>query len=176
MPSLTIPLKIATIDRPVDIGDIVAYQGGRWRIHRVDSGVRTLVLLAWDGEKIEVPNDSPDLKHLITPSTWPFVATPTKVSRGPVKKLTLTRKKASLVLVPYEHWVPSDNLRAGGPLFLNPALRLRVGEILVATHSSKKLSRIPITKTFGSISKRERQAKLPQVQQTPTFFDRLDDD
>lgn len=158
------------------IGDIVLYQEARWKVANHSTSFRTCQLIRFDGEKTEIPDDEQSLTVLFNPAeSWPFVAGPVHARSGPV--VSVQRGQASLA--PLVDWVPSDFLRPGGSIFFNPALRLRHGEILVGIHQDGTRSRISITKTFGTIKRRQHlKAHPPKVPSPRSSFDRLmnDDD
>lgn len=159
------------------VGDIVLYQESRWKVSSHSRSFRTCQLVAFDGRKVEVPDDldltpEPELKVLFNPpEQWPFTASPVhSFSSGPI--VDIVRGPASLL--PLVDWVPSDFLRPGGSIFFNPALKLRLGEILVSVHRDGTRNRITITRTFGTIrSRRHRVNNPPKVKGPKTNLDRL---
>jgi hypothetical protein len=164
------------------IGDLVTYAGHRWKVAVRNSQYRTCTLARPDGPSVEVPDDMdyrplPDrpklevICHLAT--EWPFIAAPVRPRSGPVVKITRRRQD---LMVMYD-WVPSDFLRPGGSIFLNPELHLRQGEVLAATHQDKSLSRMVVTATFGTIKRRIAQQNKPKsAPRVRTVYDHLMDD
>lgn len=154
------------------IGDIVECDGQRWRVYKEDKHVKTLTLLRWGGATEEVATDDPRLKFACDPSQWPFVTARVNLRAGPLVDVILSRRNRPRSLIPYVDWVPSDQSRAGGALFLGPHLRLRLGEILVAVHSNGPRVRLSITKEFGTMtSRRNRRSALPERRDLVDYLD-----
>jgi len=125
----------------------------------------------------EVAHDEP-VEIVANPSeNWPFVAPPIKPILGPIKTLAWPRREIDIrPLVLYRDWLPSDPVRAGGSIFLNPRLGLQIGDFLLATHITGKLSRIVIPPQFGTIrQKQARVAVKPKADKT-AYTRLLDDD
>src|SRR5262245_47954365 len=137
------------------LGHIVAYGGCRWRICKLDRGVRTVTLVGWGGATKEVADDDPGIVSVADPSGWPVVTAKMKPNSGQLVKLALARRGKLEELRPLTDWVPSDLLRAGGSVFMNPELKLAVGEVLIAGYKDGSASRILITKRYGSIAQRK---------------------
>lgn len=157
------------------VGNIVEYEGHRWRVYREDKHVKTMTLLRWDGATEEVAADDSRVKVMWDPSKWPFVAAKVNLKAGPFTGLILTRKGRSLNLRPYVDWVPSDQSRAGGSIFVNPLLGLKLGEVLVAVHTNGTRVRIPITQEFGTMTNRKRrQGAVPERRDLVDYLDGVD--
>jgi hypothetical protein len=154
----------------MNVGDIVLYQGARWKVVSHEPSFRTCQLVQFNGTKVEVPDDE-DLKVLFNPAkSWPFVAGPVHARSGPLIGVL----RGALSLGPLVDWVPSDFLRPGGSIFFNPELRLRQGEILVGLHKDGTRSRISITKAFGTVRLRKHRVANPLKAKGPkSSFDRL---
>jgi hypothetical protein len=136
------------------LGDVVEYEGHRWRVYKVDRSVRTVALIRWGGSTQEVADDDPALVVIANPSGWPVVTARLKPNAGPVAKLSIARGGKLRGLRPLVDWVPSDLMRAGGSIFINPDFKLSLGEILIAEYKDGTASRIPITKRYGSVAQR----------------------
>ncbi len=167
-------------------GDLVDMDG-RWLVRQVLKRARVVRLLGIgpDGvlpSDLEIPADSDDtgkcqvVANVI--DSWPMIAAPTRRSAGPFRilhrPLGMTRQTPLLVLV---DWVPADPLREGGPLFFNPSLKLRPGEVLAATHKNGAVSRINVPLSFGTIEKRVAVADAKRAPAVPTdVYDTLGND
>jgi hypothetical protein len=157
------------------VGDIVLYNEARWKVISHSTSFRTCQLADFVGTKLEVPDDletgeNPRLHVLYNPAEqWPFVVC--SASRGgPLRGVT----RGGVGLSPMEDWIPSDFLRPNGAIFFNPKLRLRVGEILTAVHLEGLRTRLTVTKTFGTITRRKGRAREPARVQGPlSSLDRL---
>lgn len=163
------------------VGNLVRYEDQAWRVYRADAQVRTVTLLHWSGQTLEVEDDNPGLKVIADVSVWPFVAAPRKAEKaGRLTRLIRTTEGRTVDLEPNVDWVPSDPFRSGGSIFLNPKLRLRIGEILVAHHTSDSnkitMSRVPITRGFGSVSQRQKRSGMDRPREPRTWMDHLIDD
>lgn len=157
------------------VGDIVLYNETRWKVLSHSVSFRTCQLASLAGTKSEVPDDletgeDPPLRVLSNPAEqWPFVIC-SATRGGPVKGVT----RGDVGLSPMEDWVPSDFVRPSGAIFFNPRLRLRVGEILTAVHAEGLRTRLTVTKTFGTLARRQVRAKEPvRVQGPRSSIDRL---
>jgi len=162
----------------VDIGDLVEVQSKSWQVYKKDSRVRTLTLLHADGTKLEVADDDPEVIFVASPiKNWPFVALPRKPEKsGPIVSIQRTVRGRVLELKANSGWSLSDPGRAGGSVFLNPDLKLKVGDILVAKYHDGSLSRVPITKTFGTMAqKRQRLVEKGQEADSSLYGILLDD-
>lgn len=158
------------------VGDLVEYQDKVWKVYKAIRDVRTLILIHIDGSKVEVADDDPEMSFVASPTkNWPFVALPRKAEKsGPIIQIQRPVRNRPHVLRPNLDWTSSDPGRAGGSVFFNPDLKLRIGEVLVATFRNGSLGRVPITKTFGSIAQKRQRAE--QEPENTTLFGRLLDD
>ena len=150
------------------VGDLIQFLDDYWLVIRYDpKRPRTATLLSSTGLAREVPHDEP-VNVIANPSQdWPFVAAPMKPTWGPVKTLSRPHGVLMDALTPYRHWLPSEPARAGGSLFLNPDLKLRPGDYLLAHHANGKDSGIVIPSHFGTVrQKQERQAAKPKPERT----------
>lgn len=153
---------------------LVEHANSFWIVERVDSMAKTLFLSCGQpGELIEVAEDDPGIRVVAYPRlSWPFEVSPTRVSFGPVREILRTNRTGGAVLRRLQDWVPSNFQRSGGPIFFNPSLRLRTGEVLVLQDSKGRLSRMTITPTFGSLAKREARREKGKPQPV-TVYDRI---
>jgi len=144
----------------LDIGSIVAYSDHLWRVLRRNHGTRTAILEQWDGTTEELADDADEqqadeVSVWCNPSKdWPFVPAPSKTKAGPIEAVTLARPGDRRVLRPMVDWVPSDRRGRGGSLFFHPSLNLRQGEVLSARHKNGSMSRVSITRSFGTLQRR----------------------
>jgi hypothetical protein len=158
------------------LGDIVNYEGRFWLAASYDpKRTRTAVLLGQDGTSREVPHDTA-VEVVGNPSEdWPFVAAPVKPRAGAVRSLSWPGRDLALTM--YRDWMPSEPARAGGSIFLNPALRLQIGDYLLAEHHSGFKSRLIIPANFGTVRQRQaRAAAKGKVEPERTAYTRLLDD
>lgn len=159
----------------MEIGDVTLYQNQYWKLVTRNTNFRTCVITDFDGNKVEIPDDldkSDKLAVLYNPSkSWPFTSVPDKIKAGPLRRVS----RGTTLLRPMVDWMPSDFLRSGGAIFFNPALRLSTGEILVATHQSGALSRITITKAFGTVRRKIARAENRSAppKEPMSVYDRL---
>jgi hypothetical protein len=156
----------------MDLGALVKYGGHRWRVYKQDKNVRTVTLIRWGGDLEEIADDDPGAQVMANPSDWPVITARVKPSAGPLVKLSLTRGARSRCLEPLVEWVPSDMARAGGSIFMTPALKLKVGEVLIAQYKNGSASRIVITKRYGSMA--ERKVRASGVSEKRGLMDYLD--
>jgi hypothetical protein len=159
------------------VGEIVEYADHTWRVFKADRQVRTVTLIRGDSTQEEVEDDTAEVKVVCNPAlVWPFTTAPIRSERaGRIVKLTRASNPPQ-VLSLYVDWAPSSHDRSGGSVFFNPKLRLRIGEVISAEHQDGSLSRITITKTFGTMAQRQRRAlpKAPAV--SSNRFSSLDED
>ena len=167
----------------MQVGDIIelpdSVPDNRFRVLQHERMTRTYKVIQWGTNVLSEIADDLDTtdercKVLYNPANeWPFVATKVRPTRiGPV--VTVLRSSENRLLAPMDDWAPTDQLKAGGALFFNPALQLRQGEILVAQHRDGTKTRITITRAFGSVKLRRRRAELARQPKVPqTAFDRI---
>lgn len=139
------------------LGALVEYGGHRWRVYKIDRNVRTVTLIRWAGAVEEVADDDPAVRIVAELSEWPVVTARVRPNAGPLVKLSTTRGGRLRPLEPLVDWVPSDMSRAGGSIFMNPALKLRPGEILIAEYEKGSCVRVVITNRYGTMEARKRQ-------------------
>lgn len=157
------------------IGDVVQYDGSRWKVLSHSRELRLFTLMNLEGSKVEVPDDSdkgekPAIAVLYNPAdSWPFAIAKMSPRSGPIVEI----KRGARVMSPLVDWVPSDFIRPGGALFFSPYLRLKTGEILVVVHKNGHLSRITITKAFGTVHRKKARAARPEVKPLPSSYDRI---
>jgi len=157
------------------IGDVVQYGDSRWKVLSFSRELRLFTLMNLEGSKVEVPDDSdtgdkPILSVLSNPAdSWPFAIAKMSQQSGPVIEI----RRGARVLSPMIDWVPSDFIRPGGAIFFNPYLRLKTGEILAVQHKSGRLSRITITKAFGTVQRKKARATKAVPKPMPSSYDRI---
>jgi len=159
------------------IGDILFYQDRYWKLETSNREFRTCQLVSFDGTKQEVADDLDENNSTVLivcnpAEQWPFCSIAIKVKAGPLRGIT----RAGTVLTPMVDWIPSDFQRPGGAIFFNPRLRLKVGEILVATHQDGSFSRITITPGFGTLKRKAARAKAKEPKPQQSVYDQLMDD
>ncbi len=162
------------------LGDLVAHENEFWVVARYDpKRTRTATLRRGDGTALEIPHDL-EVRVIANPgSEWPYVAAPIKPKWGPV--VALTRPSPSgpagaVVLTLYQDWLPSEPSRAGGSIFLNPNLRLQVGDYLLATHTNGRSSSIVIPAHFATVHQRQARAAAKPKPDRTAYTRLLDDD
>lgn len=151
---------------PLQIGDLVEFEGARWLVSQQHRGVRTVILRQLDGKSLEIANDLATCKVIAHLPNWPFLTLPNKTS--PLTEITITRGQKTSVLKPMHAWVPAEPLHNGGCVYFNPKLDLRPGEVLAAKHANGSMTRVNVTKTFGTLRRKVaiEEAKKPSVPQT----------
>jgi len=164
----------------MEVGDVVLYQGIRWRVLNRNQSFRLCTLANWEGRQVEVPDDleahsGDELTVVAQPSKWPFVTAPSKSNAGRILEVLRDGEP----LDPLVDWVPSSLLRPGGALFFNPALRLQTGEVLTVKYEKGSMSPLRINRNFGTGARRKKRKANPWKPPRPvTTYDRLmsDDD
>ena len=157
------------------LGDVVQQEGTYWMVVRYDPRrTRTADLLSSAGPLVTVPFDAP-VEVVANPSQdWPYVALKVSPRLGPIKNLSRPPSAQDLVL--YRDWMPSEPSRAGGSIFLNPKLRLRHGDYLLAHHENGKTSGISIQATFGTVAQNKKRVEAKPKPVERTAFSRLLED
>jgi hypothetical protein len=165
----------------VELGDIVEFDGIRWKVASFNVQHRTCLLTRFDGPPREVPDDldthpeegGPSLTVLFNPAkTWGYVTAPLKTRGGRMVEL----RRNFRVLVPMMDWVPGDFHRPGGAIFLNPELEIHRGEILAVRHANGNLSRVAVTGNFGTVHHRVRAATYPAQPRDNSAWGRISRD
>lgn len=178
----------------MEIGDLVSYQGQRWLVMSFDRVSRLMTLVNFEGGSAEIPREydrthKTELQVIANPSRqWGLLTAKIKgTSAGPFVRVVDPAPigKPEKVLEPWQDWVPSDFARSGGSFFVNPEVGLLPGTVLIATHRNGTSIRVPVPKTFGTVTERknlvQRTAAAKVVTKKPkehTRFSRLlaDDD
>ena len=149
----------------MELGDIVEFDGIRWKVSSFNSNHRTCLLTRFEGEPREIPDDLdtnpieslPSLTVLFNPAkTWGCVIAPLKSMAGRMMEL----RRNAQVLIPMVDWIPGDFHRPGGAIFLNPDLRIHQREVLAVRHSSGTLNRVVVTENFGTVRSRRTSTVL----------------
>lgn len=163
-------------------GDIVEYKEHHYKVLKEDAGLRTVTLQSWDASTVEVADDDPEITKRTSLERWPFLQASSAVYRGqrPLKLVRSVRRPGGLQAVelePFRDWSPTDILRVGGPIFINPSLKLMPGETLVLHYSDGKSVRLTVTRKFGSaVARRARLIKETPKDEQKTIYDHLEDD
>ena len=148
------------------LGDVVDFDGIRWKVSSFNSHHRTCLLTRFEGDPREVPDDLdtdpdedlPPATVLFNPSeSWGCVIAPLKTKAGRIVEV----RRNARVLEPMVDWVPGDFHRPGGAIFLNPELGAHRSEILAVRHANGSLSRVAVTGNFGTVQRRQRMAFHP---------------
>jgi hypothetical protein len=79
-------------------------------------------------------------------------------------------------LEPFRDWTPVDILRNGGPVFINPKVKLLPGETLVLHYSNGRDSRLVVNRGFGSLKTRKARAARKKPLARKTIYDHLQGD
>lgn len=161
------------------LGDLVSHGNEFWVVVRYDpKRTRTATLLNRLGATEEIAHDAV-IDIIANPGQdWPFVAAPVKPAWGPVTSLVRPSFSSpeALVLTLYRDWLPSEPARAGGSIFLNPALRLQVGDYLLARHQNGKDSSIVIPANFATVRQKQARAAAKPKPDRTAYTRLLDDD
>lgn len=166
-------------------GDLLEmkHDNTRWIVRRVLPKARIVQVLGADGSERELASNAEEVGDVVVlvnvPESWPMVAAPMKRNGGRVKEIRRPRTVLKFdVLVPFVDWVASDPLREGGPIFFNPSLNVRPGEVMVAEHVRGTLSRITIPAKFGTVNQRVavQDAKRAPPRPRDAFDVLLDDE
>lgn len=164
------------------LGDLVSHETRFWIVTRYDpKRTKTATLREADGTALEVSCDAPVTVIANPGQDWPFIAAPLKPKWGPI--VTLTRPTSPgtvatggmviVTLTLYQDWLPSEPSRAGGSIFLNPALGLQAADYLLATHSNGRASSIVIPGHFGTVYQRQARAAASPKPDPRTAYTRL---
>ena len=170
------------------VGDLVAYDGKRWLVSKVDRPLKVALLsiLSDDsGQKSEVPlewENPPESKLSVIANpteTWPFITVVGKKWAGPLLQIEQPRPRRHIrILHRGTDWVPVDPSQEGGVIFFDPALKLKIGDFLVGTHRSGAIIRMTVPPTFGTVLARvARSAQVKKVEEGPkSSFNRILDE
>lgn len=157
---------------PIQVGDLVDFQGARWLVSTRNRSVRTVILRQLDGTATEVADDDSACRVIANlPTAWPFVTIPKKAS--PIEDIHITRQGRTMRVEPMVAWAPQDPLHNGGVLYFHPKLNLRTGEVLVARHKNGSLTKISVTPTYGTAQRKIQLGEAKHVEAPQTRFDRL---
>lgn len=160
------------------LGDLIEWGGRRWIVRRVERQTRTAIVHD-GGQDVETIADDLDeskpeeCRIIANPSeTWPFVAIPQRTKLGNLLSVSRPLVNGAVIpLVRFQDWLIADPMQPGGAVFFNPALGLRLGDVLVATYQ-RGGGRIQIPRDFLSaaqVKERSEKADVPQL----NVYDRL---
>ena len=156
-------------------GDIVEYMGKRWVVGFYKPEIKSFLLYDSISATLEVPDDA---KHTVIcnpAKEWPFVSIK---ELGQVSKIIVPVPRGTLELAYLEHWVTNSPDKRGGSVFLEPSLKLKLGDTLNITYASGKISRASIPRLFSTVAQRVARATA-KPKEPKTAFDHLignDDD
>lgn len=154
------------------IGDLVEYEGKRWKVTKHHRSTRMCTLVAWDRSTQEVPDDRDELVLCHPPTDWPFVPLTVRPNCGPLVRVARQGED----LEPFVDWMPSALVRSGGSIFFNPDLALRPSEVLVAVLQDGHTLRVNVTRAFGTVQRRRVRANPKPLRRRSAFERILDDD
>lgn len=152
------------------VGDLFDRDGVRWYAAHQDLDRCLMTLYSTVNVERVVADDAdakdPSLVLVAHPPTeWCLIAGPRKrVVAGPYVLVVVPGfpgRAPDRVLEPLRDWVQSEPHRTGGSLFINPAVQLRYGDVLLATHRGGAAVRLTISKHYGTIAQRIEATKPP---------------
>jgi len=164
------------------VGDLVIWSGARWLVKSIERQTKSAVLSPPDNHPTQRPEvvamnldvTSPKACVVVgNPLTdWPFVVAKPKRTLGRLVSVLRPTRDREVLLQPLIDWVIQDTRQIGGSIFLNPALRLRIGEVLVAVYEKGRMN-IDIHRNFGTTRERVARATPPPDLGPRTSYDRL---
>lgn len=159
------------------LGDLVEFEEQRWVVRRIDTAHATL--LDAKGQTRDVAHDS-DLtggcKVLANPATeWPCLTVRDNPKGMFLVGLARPQGRGHTALQQYVDWVPSDPARAGGTLFINPALGVQPAEVLLVQWKKGATTPLKVPVHFGTVGQRVARAERKKPAEV-TVYDRLLDD
>jgi len=125
---------------------LIRYGGTYWRITKTTAN--SGVLQSWEGSTVSVNHDHEDLGPEFDIKTWPYAMSQKTSSKRRIRKLVRTVQGKFEELVPYLDWAPANYLQNQGPIFFNPNLKLKLGEVLVLHYDCGSTSRVTIPVVF----------------------------
>ena len=164
----------------MESGDVIELEGKRLMLGRRNRELRVFQTFTSDGVRSEVADDydktNPEIcKIVCNPSKdWPYVSPKQKN----IKILTLALPmRQGLKLECMIDWIPGNPGREAGTIYLNPALRLGFGDILLIYYEGGHVMRVTIPKAYGTIRQRaDRLAEKPKEEKAACARILLDDD
>lgn len=157
------------------VGDLVEWQNQRWLVRSTDREMRMARMVDVRDTVVDIPDDLPvsECHVLDHPSeTWPFITLAARPKMGRLDHLERPSLRGDPgILQAFYDWVVSDSLQVGGAVFLNPAIGLRIGDVLVAVYE-KGRARVSVTAEFGTARQRQANAAPKDIQKR-SAYDRL---
>jgi len=157
----------------LNVGLVIDYKATPHKVVAFDSETRTLSLQKWGGSVEKVNEGNPGLKNPVLVSQWPFLNAPKRNYRA--VKLTRCVQRRIVELIPFKEWSPTDVFCSGGPIFLNPALKLKLGEVLVLHYKNGPPTCLRINRNFASVFQRKARQKA-KTEKPKGLFDFLKDE
>lgn len=159
------------------LGDLVEFEDEPWIVRRISAAQATL--LDAKGQTRDVAADldlTGGCKVWANPATeWPCLTVKDNPKGMFLTGLTRPNTRGPTVLQPYVDWVPSDPARAGGVIFLNPALEIRPAEVLLVQWKKGAVTPVKVPVHFGTVGQRVARAERKKPAEV-TVYDRLLDD
>ena len=150
----------------MNTGDIIELFGTRRYVGLLHREVKTFTVYDQAGVATEVPLDIPH-KVLANPAKdWPFVSIKEHRSWGAVTGVSMPG------LLPMTRMVDWLSNGSGG-IFLNPSLRLRLGESVNVQYASGRVVRVTIRTGFTTVSQRIKKLTEVKPKEHKTAFDHL---
>ena len=159
-------------------GDLIDWNGERWLVQKTERATKSSILINIRGVREVIPQTldetAPDTCKVIgNPTTeWPFVILQMTNRHGRMGDVFLPEGETRRCLIPFYDWIRIDPLQIGGALFLNPALGIGNGHILLIKCQRGELN-IRIPKSFGSTNQRMERAAAEAMAAPRTVYDRL---
>lgn len=155
--------------------DLVEHDNRIWVVHRyIDTKVA--FLQSPDGQVTEVSFDA-DLHGNVRvianpPSEWPYLMVRDNPRGRRITKVSRFRGIHRIDLLPFYEWSLSDPGRAGGALFLSPALRLQPSDTLLVSWAVGPDTSVKVPRQFGTIGSKVRHQEA-KIQEPSTVYSRL---
>ena len=140
------------------VGDIFRHQGTLYKVFRYVAQTRTILAHSVTGAKVELPVEIQP--PLFSPHRdWYVVSVKTS---SPIVTLFKPQRSGALKeLLPLCDGTPTDSLRSGGPIFINPLVGMQYGESLVARHQNGSMSKVPIPRLMATTKEIQESKESP---------------
>lgn len=144
------------------VGDVIEHDGILGVVRRFDRQARLAVVQHADANQVEIEDDldrvSPErCRVLCNPSQdWPFIKIPDRPRLGVLRGIAHAGGRD---LVLFQEWLPTEFGKTGS-VFLNPALRIGYGDLLIVKHE-RGSARLDVPRTFESA--RQHQDRVQSV-------------
>lgn len=158
------------------LSDVVRFENQIWLVRRYDpKRTRTAILIDWEGRLRSIRFDAPEVEVIANPTKeWPFITVRDNPKGVRITHITRIVNHLLVSLNRMIDWVPSDPVRPGGSIFLNPSLGFKPSDTLLLHWEKGSPTSVRIPSGFATMEvKVARADAAKQKVEALTAYDKL---